>query len=31
MNLYDQPIEARIDWLFAHAKRHGESFASPDT
>ncbi|HSN63647.1 MAG TPA: hypothetical protein VLS26_05645 [Azonexus sp.] len=31
MNLYDQPIEARINWLFSHAKRHAESFASPET
>ncbi len=31
MNLYDQPIEARIDWLFGHAIRHAESFGSPET
>lgn len=31
MNLYAQSIEARIDWLFGHARRHAESFASPET
>jgi hypothetical protein len=31
MNLYDQPIEARIDWLFSHAIRHAESFGRPET
>jgi hypothetical protein len=31
MNLYAQSIETRIDWLFAHAKRHGEAFAGPET
>ncbi|MBZ0068477.1 MAG: hypothetical protein K8F26_06645 [Thiobacillus sp.] len=31
MNLYDQPIEARINWLFSHAERHTESFSSPET
>lgn len=31
MNRYAQSIEARIDWLFGHARRHAESFASPET
>lgn len=31
MNVYAQPIEDRIDWLFGHAKRHAENFASPET
>ncbi|MEQ1661728.1 MAG: hypothetical protein ABL877_03445 [Thiobacillus sp.] len=31
MDVYAQPIEARIDWLFGHAKRHAENFASPET
>lgn len=31
MDIYAQPIEARIDWLFGHAKKHEETFASPET
>ena len=31
MNLCAQSIETRIDWLFSHAKKHGDAFASPDT
>lgn len=30
MKPYDQPIEARIEWLLSLAKRHTESFASPE-
>ncbi|ODU50065.1 MAG: hypothetical protein ABS92_04205 [Thiobacillus sp. SCN 63-374] len=31
MNLYAQPIEARINWLFGHAQNHAASFGSPET
>jgi hypothetical protein len=31
MDLHSQPIDARIDWLFLHARNHADSFASPDT
>lgn len=30
MDMYAQPIETRIDWLFAHARKHSELFASPE-
>lgn len=29
-NIHHQPIAARIDWLFDLAKRHGETFRSPE-
>lgn len=31
MNLCAQSIENRIEWLFGHARKHAESFASPET
>jgi hypothetical protein len=30
MDLHSKPIEQRIDWLFDLARRHGESFRSPE-
>lgn len=31
MDLYRRPIEARIEWLFDLARRHGEDFVSPES
>ncbi len=30
MDIHSKPIEQRIDWLFDLARRHGESFRSPE-
>ena len=30
MDIHKQAIGARIDWLFDLARRHGESFRSPE-
>ncbi|MBI4743174.1 MAG: hypothetical protein HY777_16835 [Betaproteobacteria bacterium] len=30
MDIHGKPIEQRIDWLFDLARRHGESFRSPE-
>lgn len=31
MTLHTQPIEARINWLFNHARKQAETFGSPET
>ena len=30
MDIHSKPVEQRIDWLFDLARRHGESFRSPE-
>jgi hypothetical protein len=30
MEMHGKPIQERIDWLFAHARRHAEEFSSPE-
>ena len=30
MDIHSKPIQQRIDWLFDLARRHGESFRSPE-
>lgn len=31
MDIYGKPIAERIDWLFDHARRHSETFCSPES
>lgn len=31
MDIYSKPIVERIDWLFDHARRHSETFCSPES
>ncbi len=31
MNIHAKPIGQRIEWLFEHARRHSESFRSPES